>query len=136
MTMDNLLKNATEIILLLFLIITFLQSGIDKVFDWAGNLSWLKGHFADTPLQNMVPLLLGILLLVEMMAGILCAIGIYQLIIMEKATFALYGAIVSCIALLMLLFGQRLAKDYDGAKTVAVYFIPAVFLVFILQSQL
>jgi hypothetical protein len=134
--MNNLLQNATEIILLLFLIITFLQSSIDKVLDWTGNLSWLKEHFAETPLQNLVPLLLGILLLVEMVAGILCALGIYQLVIIEKANLAFYGAIVSCIALLMLLFGQRLAKDYDGAKTVAVYFIPAVFLVFLLQSQL
>jgi hypothetical protein len=33
----------------------------------------------------------------------------------------------------MLLFGQRMAKDYDGAKTIAVYFIPAVFLVYLLQ---
>jgi len=35
--------------------------------------------------------------------------------------------------LLMLLFGQRVAKDYDGARTIAIYFIPAVILVFLLQ---
>jgi uncharacterized membrane protein YphA (DoxX/SURF4 family) len=132
--MDYLLNHATEILLLLFLIITFLQSGIDKVFNWTGNLSWLKEHFSDTPLKNMVPLLLGTVLLSEMLAGTLCALGIYQLVIMGKTSMALYGAIMSCIALLMLLFGQRLAKDYDGAKTIAVYFIPAVFLVFLLQS--
>ncbi|HMB62805.1 MAG TPA: DoxX family membrane protein [Eudoraea sp.] len=130
--MSNLLSHATEILLLLFLIITFLQSGIDKVFDWTGNLSWLKGHFEDTPLQNIVPILLGVVMLAEMAAGTLCAVGLYQLIIMGKATIALYGAIISCVALLMLLFGQRMAKDYEGAKTVAVYFIPAIFLVFIL----
>ncbi len=134
--MDSLIAHATEILILLFLIITFLQSGIDKVFDWTGNLNWLKGHFADTPLHAIVPVLLSVLLLVEMSAGVLCALGIYQLVIIGKSTLALYGAIVSCAALLMLLFGQRLAKDYDGAKTVAVYFIPAVFLVFLLQSQL
>jgi len=27
------------------------------------------------------------------------------------------------------LFGQRLAKDYDGARTIVIYFIPAVMLV-------
>jgi len=132
--MEYLINNATEILLLLFLIITFLQSGIDKVFDWTGNLSWLNGHFADTPLQNLVPVLLGTVLLVEMAAGTLCVIGIYQLTIMGETTIALYGAILSCIALLMLLFGQRIAKDYEGAKTIAVYFIPAIFLVFLLQS--
>ncbi len=132
--MENLLQNATEILLLLFLIITFLQSGIDKIFDWTGNLAWLKGHFENTPLQNLVPLLLGTVLLVEVMAGILCALGIFQLVMMEEKSMALSGAILSCIALLMLLFGQRMAKDYEGAKTIAVYFIPAIFLVFLLQS--
>ena len=132
--MENLLNYSTEILLLLFLIITFLQSGIDKIFDWTGNLSWLKGHFENTPLQKLVPLLLGTVLIVETIAGILCAIGIYQLVLTEDKTLALFGAIMSCIALLMLLFGQRMAKDYEGAKTIAVYFIPAIFLVFLLQS--
>lgn len=72
--MDNLIANAAEILILLFLIITFLQSGIDKVFDWSGNLSWLQGHFADTPLQNLVPVMLGILMLVEVTAGLLLSL--------------------------------------------------------------
>ncbi|MFK5972891.1 MAG: DoxX family protein [Flavobacteriaceae bacterium] len=131
--METLLNKAAEILILIFLIITFLQSAIDKVFDWTGNLSWLKGHFSDTPLRNLVPVLLGTVLLTEMAAGILCAIGIYQITIFGKTAIAFYGAIVSCFSLLMLLFGQRMAKDYDGAKTLAVYFIPAIFLVYLLQ---
>ncbi|MGB3150636.1 MAG: DoxX family protein [Maribacter sp.] len=132
--METLLKSATEILLLLFLIITFLQSGIDKVYDWQGNLAWLKGHFAETPLKNLVPALLGTVLIVEVAAGALCIVGIYQLLILGNSTMAFYGAILSCLALLMLLFGQRMAKDYEGAKTIAVYFVPAIFLVFLLQS--
>ena len=132
--MESILKNATEILLLLFLIITFLQSGIDKVFDWMGNLSWLKGHFSETPLQSLVPFLLFTVLLVEMIAAILCLVGLYQLVVLGKSTIAFYGAIMSCVSLLMLLFGQRMAKDYEGAKTIAVYFIPAIFLVFLLQG--
>ncbi len=131
--MEYLIKNATEILLLIFLIITFLQSGIDKIFDWTGNLSWLKGHFSDTPLKGMVPFLLATVLLAEVLAGILCGVGLYQLVIIGKSGIALYGAIVSCVSLLMLLFGQRMAKDYEGAKTIAVYFIPAIFLVFLLS---
>ena len=131
--MENLLSNATEILILLFLIITFLQSGIDKIIDWTGNLGWLKGHFEKTPLQKLVPLLLAVVMFVEVVAGLLCAFGIYQLVIAANNTVALYGAIMSCVALLMLLFGQRIAKDYEGAKTIAVYFIPAIFLVYLLQ---
>ncbi|MBC2838214.1 DoxX family protein [Robiginitalea sp. SC105] len=132
--MNTLLSNAAEILILLFLIITFLQSGIDKVVDWKGNLSWLKSHFEKTPLQGLVPFLLTVVLATEVAAGLLCALGLVQLLLGGSRVLALYGAILSCIALLMLLFGQRLAKDYEGAKTIAVYFIPAVLLVFLLQQ--
>lgn len=131
--METLLNNATEILLLIFLVITFLQSGIDKITDWKGNLGWLKGHFSETPLKNMVPLLLGTVLIIEVAAGVLCLIGVVQLLLSQESTLAFYGAILSCVSLLMLLFGQRIAKDYEGAKTIAVYFIPAIFLVFLLQ---
>jgi uncharacterized membrane protein YphA (DoxX/SURF4 family) len=132
--MENILNSAAEILLLTFVIITFLQSGIDKIIDWNGNLGWLKGHFEKSPLKNMVPTLLGTVLVIEMAAGILCAIGLFQIISSGKTEIALYGAITSCVALLMLLFGQRVAKDYAGAMTIAVYFIPAVFLVFLLRG--
>lgn len=132
--MDTFFENTAEILLLAFMVITFLQSGIDKIIDWKGNLGWLMGHFDKTPLSKMVPLLLAIVLLVEMVAGILCTIGLFQLLITGKTLIAFYGAIFSCASLLMLLFGQRIAKDYEGARTIAVYFIPAIFLVFLLQQ--
>ncbi len=59
------MNNATEVLLLLFLIITFLQSGFDKITDWNGNVSWLKEHFSKTPFKNSVPLLVGIILVMD-----------------------------------------------------------------------
>ncbi len=53
---------------LLILAILFLQSGVDKITDWKGNLGWLKGHFANSPFRNVVPLVLGILTVQEMLA--------------------------------------------------------------------
>jgi len=131
--METILSHSAEILLLLFLIITFLQSGIDKITDWKGNVSWLIGHFKDTPMRGIVPLMLGIILVAEVVAGILCLVGVYQLSVDGTSIIALYGAILSCITLLMLLFGQRMAKDYAGAMTIAVYFVPAILLVFLLQ---
>lgn len=132
--MESMLKHITEILLLAFLIITFLQSGFDKIFDWKGNVGWLKEHFSKTFVANMVPLNVGIILIAELIAGVLCVIGIYQLISNDNKTIGLYGAILSCIVLLMLLFGQRVAKDYDGARTIAIYFVPAIFAVFLLSA--
>ncbi|MRI01097.1 DoxX family protein [Kriegella sp. EG-1] len=132
--MNQLMNFPAELILLVFAIITFLQSGIDKILDWNGNLSWLKGHFSQSPFKNIVPILLTIITTIELVAASLCLIGIVQLINNGSKTIALYGAVTSCITLLMLLFGQRIAKDYVGAQTIVTYLIPTVFLVFLLQS--
>ena len=68
-----------EILILIFLIVTFIQSGIDKLLDWNGNVSFIKEHFKNSPLKNSVPLLLTIILIIEVIAGIFMIIGIYQL---------------------------------------------------------
>jgi len=128
-----ILENITVLLLLLFLAITFIQSGIDKLLDWKGNIDWLKSHFSKTFMANMVPLNLSIILIIEVIAGLLCLIGMYQIITSNITTLAIYGTILSCITLLLLLFGQRVAKDYDGARTIVIYFIPAIFLLFLLQ---
>ena len=125
--------NYAQLILLIFLIIVFLQSGIDKVKDWKGNLSWLTGHFAESPFKNGVPLLLGVITVMELAAGLLSLAGLVHLLLHDSPTFAFYGALVSAIALLMLLLGQRVAKDYEGAKTIVIYLVPTVFLLFLLQ---
>ncbi|XLS29251.1 DoxX family protein [Flavobacteriaceae bacterium M23B6Z8] len=127
------MEKITEILLLVFLGITFVQSGLDKIIDWKGNLSFIKSHFADTFLKNFVPAMLGTILLLELIAGVLSLLGIWELLSQENTTLGYYGAIISCITLLMLLFGQRVAKDYEGAKTIVIYFIPTVFTVFLLQ---
>lgn len=128
------MTEAAPILVLALLAITFLQSGYDKIKDWKGNVAWLTDHFAETILAKQVPLALMIVLVLEIIAGVLCVSGILQLLVQQHVTNGLgfYGAIVSCITLLFLLFGQRLAKDYDGARTIVIYFIPAVLAVFLL----
>lgn len=116
------------IIILAFLAITFIQSGYDKVTDWKGNVEWLKGHFAQTILKANVPLALFIVLAMEIAAGAFSVIGIIEILVNGGTEFAYLAAILSCITLLMLLLGQRLAKDYDGARTIVIYFIPAILL--------
>jgi uncharacterized membrane protein YphA (DoxX/SURF4 family) len=124
------MNNIASILILVFLAITFIQSGYDKLFYWKDNLDWLNGHFAKTQLKNHVRLALFHILVLELISGILCVVGCIELLVNSGRTFGLYGAVFSCITLLMLLFGQRLAKDYDGARTIVIYFIPAVMAVF------
>ena len=127
-------NHPAEILILLFLTITFLQSGIDKLTDWSGNVSFIKDHFKQSPLKNTVPLLVGTILVLEIVTGVLMSIGIYQLASTGAKEVALLGIEFAGICLLFLLIGQRLAKDYVGAMSLAVYFTLTVFGVFLLHS--
>lgn len=131
--MNHLSENSTELVLLVFLAIVFLQSALDKIIDWKGNLGWLKEHFSKSIFKGAVPILLGVLALMESVTGLLALPGIVHLAWHDNGLFAFYAAVFACITLLSLLLGQRITKDYDGAKTIVIYLIPAVFLLYLLQ---
>lgn len=109
-----------------FLAVLFLQSGLDKVSDFAGNLSWLTGHFAKSPLAGFVRPMLVTVTLTELAAGFLCAGGAAQVAWSGETGIALRGAQLAAANVLMLFFGQRLAKDYAGAATLVGYFVLSV----------
>ncbi|MFY9242314.1 MAG: DoxX family membrane protein [Polaribacter sp.] len=132
--MKFLSEHPTEVVTLLFLIVTFLQSGIDKLLDWRGNLSFIKDHFKNSPLKNSVPLLLAIILVLEIAAGVLMLFGVYQLYTSGAKEIALLGVELCAVTLIFLLIGQRLAKDYAGAMSLAVYFIITLWGVYLLNS--
>jgi hypothetical protein len=124
------MNDLASILILILLAITFLQSAYDKIFAWQDNLDWLKGHFSKTFLKNSVPLALLNILILELLAGVLCLAGVVQIFLYDITTVGYYGAVLSCITLIMLLFGQRIAKDYDGARTIIIYFVPAILAVY------
>lgn len=131
----NLFSNyPAEVLILLFLIITFVLSGFEKISDWRGNIDFIKNHFQKSPLKNNVPLLLTILLIIEIIASILMTIGVYQIYVSESKEIALMGIELSAVSLILMLVGQRLAKDYSGAMSLAVYFIITLFGVYLLNS--
>jgi hypothetical protein len=118
-----------------FLAILFLQSGIDKVVDRRGNLEWLKGHFAKSPLAGMVPLLVTAITILEIAAGALSAVGCVLIILQRDSTLAFYGAVVAAISIIALFFGQRMAKDYAGAATLVPYFLLALSALYLLAAR-
>jgi hypothetical protein len=124
------MNNPASFLILLLLTLTFLQSGYDKLFYWKDNLTWLKEHFSKTLLKNVVPQALGFILILELFTSILAIAGMVQLLYNGNREYGFYAAVMSCVTLLFLLFGQRLAKDYDGARTIVIYFIPAVLAVY------
>ena len=122
----------TQVLASAFLAILFLQSGIDKIIDRRGNLDWLKGHFAKSPLAGMVPLMVTVITILELLAGALSAIGCVMILLRRDSTFAFYGAVVSALSIIALFFGQRMAKEYPVAATLVPYFILSLAAIYLL----
>jgi hypothetical protein len=118
----------------LFLAILFLQSGLDKIVDRRGNLEWLKGHFAKSPLAGMVPFMVSVITLLEIAAGALSTVGCVMIIVSRNTSIAFYGAVVSAVAIIALFFGQRMAKEYAGAAVLVPYFIVTLIAIYLLQG--
>ncbi len=121
-----------QILVSLFLAILFLQSGIDKIVDRRGNVEWLKGHFAKSPLAGMVVVMMTLITVSELAAGTLSALGCGLILIKRDSTLAFYGAVLAAVSLVALFFGQRMAKDYAGAAVLVPYFLLSLVAIFLL----
>lgn len=132
----HLLSNyPAEVLILFFLIITYVISAFEKILDWQGNVNFIEEHFQKSPLKNKVPFLLAILLVLEITASVLMLIGVYQIYTEETKEMALLGIELSALSIIFMLIGQRLAKDYAGAMSLAVYFMLTVLGVYLLNKQ-
>jgi uncharacterized membrane protein YphA (DoxX/SURF4 family) len=115
----------------LFVAILFVQSGLDKVFDWKGNLSWLTGHFSKTFLAKMVPVMLAIITVMELAAGVLAAIGIVYYFAAGSLGMVFIASVLGAASLTALFFGQRVAKDYPGAAVLVPYFLLLIVMMYL-----
>ena len=125
-------KHSAEILLLIFFIITYFMSVLEKLGDWKGTNAYYKNHFKETILLKMIPLLLLKIVVFEIGVLFLLSVGLYYLVSENSVTIAIIGLELSAITLLMFLFGQRLAKDYPGAMNITVYFILNIIGIYIL----
>lgn len=108
-----------------FMAILFLQSGLDKVLNYKGNLAYFEDHFKNSPLSKTVGLMLPTITFLEVAAGFMSAIGVVALL-NGSEIWAFWGLILSALSLICLFFGQRLAKDYAGAGGLTGYFLIAL----------
>ena len=124
--MENLIeittKFAPQLLLLAFLIITFLTSALDKIMDWNGNIAYFNEHFATTFLKGKSSFMLGFIFLMEAVASVLAIIAVFQILTSSTTNYGFWATVIAAKTLLLLLLGQRIAKDYAGAMTIAVYF--------------
>ena len=120
---DINLLNIVQSLIGFFLSIALLQSGLDKIIDRKGNLEWLSGHFSNSPLRGLVPLLLNVVTVLEIFAGSCTLIGSFVNLVNGNNMLLTAGLLVAAFNFLALFFGQRIAKDYEGAAVLVNYFI-------------
>ena len=117
---------AVSVLIGLFFSILFIQSGLDKLFNSSAELAFYKQHFSKTFLKPLVPVMYGVLTLLEISSGFISAVSVYMLLQNKNAEYAFYANCLCASALLCLFFGQRIAKDYGGAQSLVSYFIVAL----------
>ena len=59
-----------------FFTVLFLQSGLDKLFNFSSNKEWLLSFFQNTVFKGFESLLLWILMIVELSAGLSSLVSI------------------------------------------------------------
>lgn len=128
------LADAGPIIILSFILITYLISAYEKMTDWKTTLEYYKKMYASTFLsKGIMPVIIFIVGL-EIVVSTFAGLGIWDMMVNQEYDLATYAFIISSILFAILLFGLRMVKDYSGAARVAIYFIISVFGLYWLQS--
>jgi len=126
--METVLQNFPALAVALLVAILFIQSGLDKVFDWEGNLGWLNGHFSKTFLAPTVQMLLATITVMELVTGIVALAGIVYFLIAGSTAVIFWAGVLGALSITALFFGQRIAKDYPGAAVLVPYFLLLILL--------
>lgn len=118
-----------------FFAVLFIQSGLDKLFDRKGNIDYLTGHFQHSPLKGMVGLLFPSITLLELSAGFGSATAAITRLVSGPGWIPVVALSLAALALLCLFAGQRIAKDYAGAGTLAIYFGVALLSLYLVAAH-
>ncbi|MDO4782348.1 MAG: hypothetical protein Q4A09_03915 [Capnocytophaga felis] len=107
----------------LFLIITFGYSAFEKIINFKESVIYYRNYLSKTFLKKYITPILFFVIVAEVISTILFLIGIFEVFSLKSIYYGFYGLVIASSTLLCFLFGQRLAKDYEGARGIAIYFI-------------
>jgi uncharacterized membrane protein YphA (DoxX/SURF4 family) len=131
MNLADVYPNLPALFAALFVAILFIQSGLDKVFDWKGNVEWLTGHFSKTFLAPFTTVMVAKITVLELLTGFTAAAGIVYFFAAGSTIVIFCSAILGSLTLTGLFFGQRVAKDYAGAAVLVPYFLLTLALMYL-----
>src|SRR2546423_13659100 len=84
-----------QLLIAAFIAVLFLQSGVDKVFDRAGNRAYLDEHFARSPLARTVGPMFLIVTILEVAAGGFWGGGGFPFLFFFSLSVAVFGGVVA-----------------------------------------
>ena len=114
-----------------FLGIVMTQSGFDKILNWEGELDFITGKFANTPLANFSTFGLIQVTILEILSGLLSLFGSFMALFYNDYSYAIMGLILAAASLAILMLGQRISKDYEGAAVLVPYYLLTMFGLFV-----
>ena len=123
----------TRMLISTLLATIYLQSSLDKIVDWQGNLDFMAEHFASTPLAGSFRYGLAVVTVTELVAGTFSVASVVCLLLDLSKVPGMIGALFAGISSCILMTGQRLAKDYVGAAALVPYFLIAIIGLYIYQ---
>ena len=112
-----------QILIAIFLIVVFLQSSLDKIFERKSNLVFFKSYFSETILRHFTSYLLTAVTIFELIGTLVLIYGVYYSFAARTTLWIFYGFVILAITIIFLLTGQRIAKDYTAAAQLVPYFI-------------
>lgn len=118
---------------LLFLLITYFFSVSEKVLDYKGTLAWMRPHFGKTVIRKHLQPALMVLILSEVITLLYSVFSIYQYYISGDTASIHYANLSNIICLLLMLIAQRIAKDFDGARTIVIYLSISLLALYIIR---
>lgn len=99
------------------------QSGLDKIFNWEGELEFMTDKFSKTILSNFSAIGLIQVTILETLSGLLSLLGSIMVLFFDDESYGIIGLILAAVSFSILMAGQRISKDYDGAAALVPYFL-------------
>ena len=118
----------------LFIGIILTQSGLDKIFNWEGELDFMTEKFSKTILAPFTAFGLIQVTILETLSGILSLLGSIMVLFFDNASYGIMGLILAAGSFSILMLGQRISKDYDGSTALVSYFLLTMFGLFMYSN--
>ena len=107
----------------LFIGIIMTQSGLDKIFNWKGELDFMTEKFSKTIIANFSTFGLIQVTILETLSGLLSLLGSIMVLFYDDESYGIMGLILAAVSFCVLMAGQRISKDYEGSAVLVPYFL-------------